>query len=139
MRGRAGDQKTEWLPRTRPTAGETKRQPRVDETREEAEKRLLEAEALKTEFEAEKISAEIAQKPLKAKKLEAQIAREEAEARAIDCGTLGAQAHLIVFLLMVILVLALALVNPVMLTKLAAGGLFVALLGVLGRRLGNGP
>jgi hypothetical protein len=141
MRGRPGDRKIEWFLRSRSAAGETKRQRRISQAREEAETRLLEgaisnleADTRKAKLEAEKLAGEIAQQPLQAQQLESQSAREDAETRGTDFSTLRDQALLVVFLLMIILILVLTLVNPPMLKTLGAGGLLVAIFSILGYR-----
>jgi hypothetical protein len=141
MRGRHGDRKIEWFFRLRSPAGETERQRRLSQARQKAEARWLEAAASnleadtrKAELEAEKLAGEIAQQPLQAQQLKSQGEREEAESRGFDFSALHDQTMLLVFLLMIILILALTLINPPMLKTLGAGGLFVAVLSLLGYR-----
>lgn len=141
MRGRPGDRKIEWFSRSRSSAGGTERQRRINQALQEAETGLLEAaasnlevETRKTHLEAEKLAGEVAQQPLEAAQLRSQTEREEAETRGFDFSTLYDQTMLVVLLLMVILILVLTLVDPPMLKTLGAGGLFVAVIGVVGYR-----
>lgn len=144
MRGHPGDRKIQWFSRSRSDAGETTGERSGADAREDAETRLLNAEAANfeaatrlTDAETAKVAGEVALLPLQAQQLEAQIAKEKAETSSIDFAQLRDQTLLLVFLLMVILTLALVLVNPTMLETLGTGGALGALLGFASSRYGK--
>jgi hypothetical protein len=81
--------------------------------------RREEAEAALLELEVEKLAGEIARQSLEERLLEARVEaervevdRRRAEAASLDSARFRGDVFLIVFLLMVVLVLALAVVDP---------------------------
>jgi len=92
-----------------------------------AEARNFDAAARLSEVEAVRIAGEVAQQPLENRKLEAEIERTEAEISAIGAAHFRADAMLVVLLLIAVLVLGLALVNPDYLRSLGGSGALSAL------------
>ncbi|MBS1894042.1 MAG: hypothetical protein JST59_22310 [Actinobacteria bacterium] len=84
-----------------------------------AELRQKEAETARTELEARKLTGEIARQPLEKELVEvqieesiAEIARCRSEAASLDAARFRGDVLLFVFLLMIILTLSLALIDP---------------------------
>lgn len=106
-----------------------------------AEVRRGEAEAARAELEVAKLAGEIARHPLEEQLLEVEVAEGRAEVelrrsqtKANAFSDLRDKTLLIVFLLMVILFLALAIIDLSMLKMLGGGAALLGGLGLLGRR-----
>jgi hypothetical protein len=89
--------------------------------------RQREAEAARTELEVRKLAGEVARQPLEEELLEvqieeglAEIARSGSEVKSLDAARFRGDVLLVVSLLMIILILSLAMVNPKLLE--AIGG-----------------
>jgi hypothetical protein len=87
--------------------------------------RVKESEAVRTELESQKLDGEVARQPLEEQLLEVQIqeglaevARRGAETKSLEEGNFRSTAYLVVFLLLIILIFALALIDPQLLENI---------------------
>jgi hypothetical protein len=112
--------------------------------RRAAKVRQAEAEAARAEHEVAKLAGELSRQPLERRLLEVRIEEGRAEVdhrrgeiEANDFAILRAKALLVVFLLLVILMLALALIDPTMLETLGTNGFLAGIVGFAGGRFGK--
>jgi hypothetical protein len=90
-----------------------------EEASRAAELQVKEVETARAELEVQKLATEVARGPLEKQLLEvriqeglAEIARRRAETRSLDDAGFRADVYLILALLLIILILALAVVDP---------------------------
>jgi len=114
-----------------PQDADDERTARIERVKGEA--RHLEAATRLTELQAIKVAGEVARQPLQVRKLEAEIKREEAEGEALVSARWRAEVRLVVFLLIVVLILALALFSPAYLSAIGGGGALGVLVAAAAR------